>query len=267
MQQAVEKLQWNRRRLIENTVLRRLLKAGLIVYIIFGVLAIDVNWVRVFSGFERLSRFVVAFFTPDFTSRSGDIINGVFESLGMTAVATIFGVVIGLPFGFGAAKNISCRPVYLFCRAFIILSRSFTEIIIAIIFVVLVGFGPFAGVLTLTVSGAGFMGKLIGEEIEAMNPEQLEAIRATGASWWLTLVYAVWPQIKPRVIGLSLYRMDINFRNSTVLGIVGAGGIGSTLTIAYDRYEYSVGAAILLIIVALVLIAEYISGLIRQRVQ
>ena len=260
-------LQWNTRHLIPNRNVRIALKLAAIAYLYFGVVSVNVNWIRVYQGAGRMMQFVVAFLSPDFVSQYELIVSGILESLAMTAVATLAGVLIGLPIAFGAAKNISPKPVYLICRAFVVISRTFTEIIIAIVFVVIVGFGPFAGVLTLTLAGAGFIAKLLGEDIESINPEQLEAIRATGASWWATLVYAVWPQVKPRFLGLSLYRMDINFRNSSVLGIVGAGGIGGTLDIAFARYEYSVGAAILLLIVALVLTAEYISGKIRQRVQ
>ena len=92
-------------------------------------------------------------------------------------------------------------------------------------------------------------------------------MRATGASWLQRLNYAVQPQVMPRLIGLSLYRFDINFRESAIIGIVGAGGIGATLNTAFDRYEYDTAAAILVAIIAIVMAAEYLSGIIRRRVQ
>jgi phosphonate transport system permease protein len=129
------------------------------------------------------------------------------------------------------------------------------------------GFGPFAGFLTLTFATVGFMSKLLAEDIEDIDESQAEAIRATGASWWQLVNYAVQPQVMPRLIGLSLYRLDINFRESAVIGIVGAGGIGATLNTAIDRYEYDSAGAILIIIIAIVMLAEYSSGFIRKWVQ
>ena len=100
----------------------------------------------------------------------------------------------------------------------------------------LFGFGPFAGFVTLSFATIGFYGKLLAEDIEDMDPVQAEAVRATGAGWFQWLNYAVQPQVLPRMIGLGLYRLDINFRESAVVGIVGAGGIGATLNTAFDRY-------------------------------
>ncbi len=100
-----------------------------------------------------------------------------------------------------------------------------------------------------------------------MDPVQAEGVKATGASWLQWINYGVQPQIMPRIIGLSLYRLDINFRESAVIGIVGGGGIGATLNTAFDRYEFDTAAAILIIIIAIVMIAEYSSGIIRQKVK
>ena len=129
------------------------------------------------------------------------------------------------------------------------------------------GFGPFAGFLTLSFATIGFLAKLLAEDIEDIDPAQAEAIRATGAGWLQLVNYAVQPQVMPRLIGLSLYRIDINFRESAVVGIVGAGGIGATLNTALDRYEYDTAAAILIIIIAIVMVCEYSSGLMRRWVQ
>jgi phosphonate transport system permease protein len=146
-------------------------------------------------------------------------------------------------------------------------ARTLQEVIVAILFVAMVGFGPLAGMLTLSFATIGFLSKLLAEDIEDTDPGQLEAIRATGASWLQLLNYGVQPQVMPRLIGLSLYRFDINFRESAVIGIVGAGGIGATLNTAFDRYEYDTAAAILLSIIVIVMAAEYLSGIVRRRVQ
>ena len=100
-----------------------------------------------------------------------------------------------------------------------------------------------------------------------MDPVQAEAIKSTGAGWLQWINYGIQPQVMPRIIGLSLYRLDINFRESAVIGIVGGGGIGATLNTAFDRYEFETAAAILLIIIAIVMIAEYTSSIVREKVQ
>ena len=156
----------------------------------------------------------------------------------MTVVSTVIGIALSIPVGIGAAKNIAPAPVYYFCRGILAVSRSFQEIILAIFFVKLFGFGPFAGVVTLAFATIGFYGKLLAEDIEDMDPAQAEAVRATGAGWLQWINYGVQPQVMPRMIGLGLYRFDINFRKSAVVGIVGGGGIGATLNTAFDRYEF-----------------------------
>src|SRR5262249_4108438 len=187
--------------------------------------------------------------------------------LWMTVVATVIGIAISVPVGIGAAKNIAPAPIYYVCRGFLAVSRSFQEIILAIFFVKLFGFGPFAGVVTLAFATIGFYGKLLAEDIEDMDPSQAWVVRATGPGWPQWITYGVQPQVMPRMIGLGLYRFDINFRESAVVGIVGAGGIGATLDTAFDRYEFASAAAILLIIIGIVMLVEYSSGYIRRWVQ
>jgi phosphonate transport system permease protein len=141
------------------------------------------------------------------------------------------------------------------------------EIIVAILLVAMFGFGPFAGFLTLTFATIGFMAKLMAEDIEEIDADQLDALRATGATFMQRLDFGVLTQVLPRLVGLSMYRLDINFRESAVIGIVGAGGIGATLNTAMDRYEYGSAAAVILVIIAIVLMSEYVSGLLRKRIQ
>lgn len=239
----------------------------ILAYMVWATDSVNVNWERVAEGLGRAVRFLEGFMRPDFTSRGADIWIGLQESLTMTVTSTVAGVLLSVPFGLGAARNIAPAPVYFFCRGVIAFSRTFQEVLIAIFFVALFGFGTFAGFLTLTLSTVGFLGKLLAEDIEEIDAAPLEAIRSTGAGWWQVVNYAVWPQIFPRLAGLSAYRFDINFRESAVVGIVGAGGIGGTLNTAMDRYEYDSAAAILIIIILIVLATEYSSGFIRRRIQ
>jgi len=237
------------------------------IYLALALGTLDINWSRVVDGLPRGQRFLSSFFPPDFVTRWDAIFDGLVESLWMTVTSTVVGVALSIPVGLGAARNLAPLPVYLFCRAIVALSRTFPEIILAIFFVKVFGFGPFAGFLALSVATVGFYAKLLAEDIEAIDPAQGEAVRATGAGWLQRVNYAVQPQVAPRMIGLALYRLDINFRESAVVGIVGGGGIGATLLTAFDRYEFESAAAILLVIIAIVMAMEYSSSWIRSKVQ
>ncbi len=258
---------WSPPPFIENPTLRWGLLLGLAIYLFLSIGSLDVNWNRIYEGLDRGAKFIFGFMNPNFAGRWTDISEGMIESLVMTVTSTALGIAISIPIGFGAARNLAPLPVYLFCRGVIALSRSFQEIIVAILFVAIFGFGPLAGVLTLSFATIGFLSKLLAEDIESIDKSQAEAVQATGSKWWQWLNYGIQPQIMPRLIGLSLYRLDINFRESAVVGLVGAGGIGATLNTAFDRYEYDTAAAILILIIGIVMLSEYISGYIRKGVQ
>jgi phosphonate transport system permease protein len=259
--------QWKKPPLIRSAWLRWALVVGAVVYLALVFQTTPVNWTRVWEGLPRGAAFLKAFFPPDFVSRWDEIVEGIAESLRMTVVSTVVGIALSIPVGIGAAKNIAPAPVYYFCRAVLAVSRSFQEIILAIFFVKLFGFGPFAGFVTLSFATIGFYGKLLAEDIEDMDAGQAEAVRASGASWLQWINYGVQPQVMPRMIGLGLYRFDINFRESAVIGIVGGGGIGATLNTAFDRYEFDSAAAIIIVIIAIVMLCEYGSGYLRRWVQ
>lgn len=258
---------WRKSPLIKSAALRWSIGIAAALYLAAALGTTEVNWGRVWEGLPRGARFFASFFPPDFSTRSSEIVDGILESIWMTLVATAAGIALSIPIGLGAAKNIAPAPVYYVCRGFLAVSRSFQEIILAIFFVKLFGFGPFAGVVTLAFATIGFYGKLLAEDIEDMDPSQAEAVRATGAGWLQWVNFGIQPQVLPRMLGLALYRVDINFRESAVVGIVGAGGIGATLDTAFNRYEFDSAAAILLVIIGIVMLMEYLSGYVRRWVQ
>ena len=186
----------------------------------------------------------------------------------MTVVSTVIGIALSIPVGIGAAKNIAPAPVYYFCRGILAVSRSFQEIILAIFFVKLFGFGPFAGVVTLVVRHHRLLRQAARRRHRghgpSARPRRCAPPAPAGCNGSIT---ASQPQVMPRMIGLGLYRFDINFRESAVVGIVGGGGIGATLNTAFDRYEFDSAAAILLVIIAIVMVVEYSSGYLRRWVQ
>lgn len=258
---------WRKPPLVRNAALRWGLLIAFAVYLVAAVSTIPVDWGRVYEGLDRGWQFVLAFTHPDFVTRWSDIWEGLSESIIMTVAASVVGIAISIPIGLGAARNIAPLPVYVICRAIIAISRALQEIIVAILLVAIFGFGPLAGFLTLSFATIGFLSKLLAEDIEAMDRVQAEAIKASGARWMQWINYGVQPQVMPRLVGLSMYRIDINFRESAILGLVGAGGIGATLNTAFDRYEYDTAAAILILIIGIVMGLEYLSGVIRARVQ
>jgi phosphonate transport system permease protein len=185
----------------------------------------------------------------------------------MATLSTALGVLIGIPVAVMAARNFAPLPAYATGRGIISLGRTFHEIIVAILFVKAVGFGPFAGMLTLTWGSIGFFGKLLAEQIENIDRGQVEAIRATGAGRGAVLLFGVLPQVLPRIIGLTIYQWDVHLRQSTIIGIVGAGGVGTTLYNSFARYDYDFSLAILLVIVAIVVLGEAVSAVARRRIQ
>jgi phosphonate transport system permease protein len=258
---------WKRPPLIQSATLRWGITVGAAVYLAAAFGSMEINWTRVMEGLPRGERFITAFFPPNFADNRGVVWDGIQESIWMAVISTVAGIILSIPIGLGAARNLAPKWVYLLNRAIIAGSRTFPEIILAIFAVKLFGFGPFAGFIALSIGTIGFYAKLLAEDIENMSASQAEAIKATGANWFQWINYAIQPQVMPRMIGLSVYRLDINFRESAVVGIVGGGGIGATLNTAFDRYEFDTAAAILLIIIGIVMVLEYFSSYLRKWVQ
>ena len=255
--------QWKRIRLIENPTLRYALLMAAVAYIIWSAGTLDINWTRFTNGIPRAANMFSRMFPPDF-SRWSLLFKGVMESVQMALAASFCGMLLAIPLGICGAGNLVPKPVYLVARTLIILSRTFHEIIIAIFFVKIFGFGPLAGVLTLVVASTSFISKMVAEDIENMPPGQLEAIRATGASFPKLLIYCIAPNILPRYLGVSIYRLDANVRHSTVVGIVGAGGIGQVLAASFSRYDYDFSLAILIVIISIVFLGEFFSSWVRN---
>ncbi len=235
---------------------------GLMLYAIHAFGQLDSTWARLSVGVGEAGRFLARMWPPNFF-RAELLIEGMLESLQIAVIASALGILLALPLGLMAARNLAPLPLAVATRGFVAFCRSLHYVIVAILFVKAIGFGALAGVAALTIASMGFIAKLFAEAIEEISMKQLEAIRATGAGFGAVLVYGVLPQVASRFIGFSLYQLDSNLRNSTLVGIVGAGGIGGTLFAAFKRFDYDFVAAILLSIIALIFIAELVSGRIR----
>lgn len=259
---------WRRPTAFYNHYVKWAVYAVITVFLLWSAWNMRISPARVAEGWDSAVGLVTGMFPPEFTPFKMDLlIEGMIESVAMSVVATIIGVIISIPVAFMAAENIAPRPVYWLGRGIITVSRAFHELIIAIIAVKAVGIGALAGVIALSYKTVGFFAKLLAEEIEDIDAGQMEATEATGANQTQTLLFGVVPQVMPRVVGLTIYRWDINIRHSTIVGIVGAGGIGSTLLNAFDKYDYDFFLTIVLAIIAIVMIGEFISTYIRGRIQ
>jgi phosphonate transport system permease protein len=245
---------------------QRLAIGAALAYLIWSVSTLNVDANRALAGFGRALDLFARMLPPDF-SRWELLVKGMKESLQMAFAATLAGVVLSVPLGIAAARNLAPRPIYLAARGLIVVGRTFHEVVIAIFFVKLFGFGPVAGLLTLAFASVIFLGKMLAEDIENVRTGPIEAVRATGASFGQLVVYAVVPQVLTRTVGTAIYRLDANVRHSTIVGIVGAGGIGQTLSASFSRYDYDFAAAILLGIIALVALGEWLSDWVRRRLR
>jgi phosphonate transport system permease protein len=243
------------------------LRIGLLllaIYVVWAMGQLDVTWARFVDGLTAGQKFFGRMFPPNFSSEKVEMITkGLLESIQIAVIATVIGIGLSLPIGLLAARNLMPAWIVWPARALIAVCRSFHEVVIAIIFVKAVGFGAIAGIGALVVGSIGFISKLFAEAIEEISPKQVEAVRASGAGFFGVLVYGVIPQVFSRFLGFASYQFDSNLRHSTMIGIVGAGGIGGSLFSAFQRFDYDFVCAILLSIIALIVIAEVVSNYVR----
>lgn len=189
------------------------------------------------------------------------------ETLHIAAMATILGLIMGIPVGFLAARN--ATPFLwanLIAKFILVATRSISTLIWALFFVAMFGPGPLAGALAIAFHSIGFIGKMFSEGVEEANKGSIEALQAAGATRLQQVLIGYWPQVKPTFWSIALFRWDINVRESAVLGLVGAGGIGMALNAAIDLIQWQRVALILLTIFIVVIIIEAIVTQIRKRV-
>lgn len=210
---------------------------------------------------------IPSFGFPNVTFPYPEIVTAIIETVQMAIVGTTGGILLSLPFGLLAARNTSPHPwIYQTTRMLLNANRAIPEIVFALIFVAAVGLGPFGGVLALAVGSIGSLGKLYAESIESIDPQQVLAVQATGANRFLSFIYSVVPQALPVMTSYSLLLFESNVRSATILGLVGAGGVGFTINkyLALFQYQKLLGAMILIIIT--VTMIDRISDRIRKRI-
>jgi phosphonate transport system permease protein len=192
----------------------------------------------------------------------------IWDTINIATIGTLIAVVLAIPVAYCAARNTTpsasiVRPIALFI---IVSSRSINALIWALMLVTILGPGVFAGIIAIALRSIGFCAKLLYEAIEEIDESQVEAVRATGASGAQVTTYGIVPQVLPAFAGISVFRWDINIRESTVLGLVGAGGIGLELNAAITQLYWTQVSLILIVIIATVIFAEWVSAKIRHAI-
>jgi phosphonate transport system permease protein len=205
--------------------------------------------------------------TPsDFTGRDWSLYIGkMWQTIQMALWGTFLAVFLGIPMGLAAARNIA--PVWLVqpVRWVMNLLRSVPDLVMGLLFVVAVGLGPLAGVLAITLNTAGVLAKLFSEAVESIDKGPVEGVRATGGSRLQEIVWGVIPQVAPLWTSFALYRFESNSRSATVLGLIGAGGIGQVLFDRMNAFDFRAVSAVVIVVVIAVTLIDLLSQAMRKR--
>ena len=243
---------------------------GIFVFLVFSIEYLNIPLDRLFGMFGRMGDTLAnRYYPPDIEYiQDADYLRYVVETIQMAYLGALFGILFTVPLGWFASYNMtpSRKFVYPVARLVTMGCRAVHEMIFAIIFVAILGFGMLAGVLALTFFSIGFAGKLFAEEIEAIDMGPVEAMRSTGANLFQVMVFGVFPQVRVALTGIAIYTWDVAFRAATVVGFFGAGGMGWYLKRNVLQVETERVAAILLSIIVLVGISEIISAWARNKV-
>lgn len=247
---------------------------NMVVWAIAGVVLITA-WhgaeIRIFELFSSENRAnmttLLGDFWPPNTSKD-DLVFYIQEMVITIQIAlwgTLASAILGVPFALLSSENLFSRPVVLITRRLMDVTRSINEVVLAMIFVAAIGLGPFAGVLAIFFHTTGVFAKLYAEAVEAIDMGQLEGIRSTGATKLEEIWYGVIPQVTPLWLSFILYRFESNVRGAAVLGIVGAGGIGTAIFETLGGFMFDKTCTIMIVIIIFVNIVDYTSGYIRRK--
>ena len=203
----------------------------------------------------------------DWAAYQAEVHASLVETLHIATLGTLLALVMAMPVGILAANNlVPSTPVNLVAKLILVSSRSVNSLVWALLFVGIFGPGALAGTLAIAFRSIGFVGKLFGEALEEAQPGPIEALTAAGAPWASRMTFGYWPQVSPAFWSIALFRWDINVRESAVLGLVGAGGIGMALDSALNLFEWPRVAVVLAAIFAVVIVAEILVTQLRKRV-
>lgn len=263
---ATQAVQWQR-----FTLGQRLLRYGLWLFGIWAIVQslrhIEVIPEFLYDAPEQMADMLGRMWPVDWAYYQPDVHQGLMETIHMATLGTVLSLGLALPLGVMVAPNVTkSRFLNMIARVILVSSRSVNSLVWAMLFVAIFGPGPLAGMFAIALRSVGFVGKLMGEALEQTPLGNIEALQATGASKFAQLWYGYWPQIKPAFWSVALLRWDINVRESGVLGLVGAGGIGVVLNTSIDLFQWDRVALVLITIFTVVALAEIVVLQIRKRV-
>ena len=254
-----------------HTLAQRLLRYGVGLVIVWAVVQ-SLRSVQVIPEFlvdapEQMGDMLARMWPIDWAHYPKSIHAALVETLHMATLGTLLSLVMAVPFGLMVAGKLTRnRWLNFLARVVLVSSRSVNSLVWALLFVAIFGPGPLAGMLAIGFRSVGFVGKLLGEAIDQVPRGPIEALQATGASTAAQVWYGYWPQVKPAFWSIVLLRWDINVRESGVLGLVGAGGIGMVLDTALNLFQWPRVAMVLVAVFGVVIAAEVVVSQIRRRI-
>ncbi len=253
-----------------HTLREKLARTALWLAIGLAVLAsmnsINVIWEFLWDAPEQMLDMGRRMWPLDFAYYPASVHAALLETFHIATLGTLFSMVFALPLAVLAAHNLTPhKGINLFAKAVLVASRSVNSLVWALLFVAVFGPGPLAGTVAIACRSVGFVGKLLGEALEEVPRGGIEALKAAGATQTSQILYGYWPAVKPAFWSIMLLRWDINVRESSVLGLVGAGGLGMIMNAAIDMFQWDRVAVILLTIFAVVVIGEIVITAFRRR--
>lgn len=223
------------------------------------------RWTHLLTDSSNMAEYALGFLQPDF-SEWQYYLSEMVLTVQIALWGTFLAVVLAVPFGILSAHNMAPWWVLHPVRRLMDMFRAIHEVVFAVLFVIAVGLGPFAGVMALFIHTTGILAKLFSEAVEAIDPRPVEAIRTTGASRIQSVVFGVIPQVMPLWISYSLYRLESNIRSATILGLIGAGGIGQVMFESIRGFYYPQSSAMIIIVVITVSLMDVLSQQLRKLV-
>jgi phosphonate transport system permease protein len=248
------------------TLTRYVWYMGIVLVAVWSVSNLDIQWFYFLDAHIQAADLATRMWPPDWRFYEA-IFRPLLETIHIATLGTAATVIVAFPVALLAARNTTINDATWFIGRFILVaSRSVNTVVWGLLFVAIFGPGPVAGIWAITARSIGFMGKLIAEAIEEIDEGPVEAIEATGASRLQVLWIAILPQVLPVIYGTTVYRWDINIRESTVLGFVGAGGIGILLYASINQFKWHEVSLMLIAIFAVVVVSEFVSATVRARI-
>ena len=241
---------------------------SLIAALTFTIIDLEINFIELFTDSSKYFGDILGRMSPPDFSNLKSLLLAMFETIEIAFLGTFIAITLSIPVGLFSARNLAPNySIFLIARIITIFFRAIPEFIIAMILVIAVGFGAIPGVLALGLHTMGFLAKFYAEDIEHVNKGPIEALKSSGASKRQIISFAIIPQIIPSFVANNLYILDRNIRMATMLGIVGAGGIGYELQSSFRMFEYQKVSAIIIIIFVTIFLIDHLSSYIRSKIK